>query len=94
LPEIKDLFPDLISEFPVYGFDMLENKDLITMGIVDAMTISDKEKSNVVIDWKSDFSPTEDTIEDYRLQVSNYLDLTGAQKGLIVTLTAGGVIEV
>ena len=48
----------------------------------------------VVVDWKSDVAPTAQIIDGYRGQVSAYIRATGAQRGLIVLITSGTVIEV
>ena len=48
----------------------------------------------VVVDWKSDVSPDPHTLDHYRSQVRTYLDMTGAEKGLIVLMTTGTVITV
>ena len=46
----------------------------------------------VVIDWKSDVQPTPEIIEHYRGQVRAYLDMTGAERGLIVLVTSGEIL--
>jgi hypothetical protein len=48
----------------------------------------------VVIDWKSDVAPTPEMLEHYRSQVRAYLDITDAERGLIVLATTGRVISV
>ena len=49
---------------------------------------------DVVIDWKSDVDPSLETLEHYRAQVRAYLDMTGANLGLIVAVTTGAIMEV
>jgi hypothetical protein len=39
-------------------------------------------------------NPQESTIESYQEQVRNYLSLTGVERGLVVFMTSGKVIEV
>lgn len=94
LPVVKELRPDLLPEFPVYGYHEEDNCDCVTMGIIDAMTVSNEGRPDVVIDWKSDVAPTSKVIDEYRSQVRTYLNLTGAQKGFIVMLTSSQIIEV
>ena len=38
--------------------------------------------------------PSPETLEHYRAQVRNYLDMTGAERGLVVCVTPGTVIPV
>jgi exodeoxyribonuclease-5 len=47
-----------------------------------------------VIDWKSDVNPAPETLDHYWAQVRAYLDMTGAERGLIVLMTNGTVIPV
>ena len=48
----------------------------------------------VVVDWKSDVNPDDKALEHYRAQVRAYLDMTSAERGLIVLMTKGTVIVV
>jgi len=63
-------------------------------GIADALTIDADGRPEVVVDWKSDVSPDQQTLEHYRAQVRAYLDMTGAERGLIVLMTSGTTIPV
>ena len=65
-----------------------------TAGISDAISFGPSGKPQIVIDWKSDVQPTLATIDHYRGQVRNYLDMTGAECGLIVMVTAGKILRV
>ena len=47
-----------------------------------------------MIDWKSDVDPSPETLRHYCDQVCAYLDVTGAERGLIVALTSGTVTPV
>lgn len=94
LPEITALRPELLAEFPVYGSNEENEIELAAAGIVDAMTVDETGRPKVVIDWKSDVSPASSTIEHYCSQVGTYLKLTGAERGLIVLLTSGKIIEI
>lgn len=51
-------------------------------------------RPGVVIDWKSDVNPDPQTLDHYRAQVRAYLDMTGAEQGLIVLMTSATVIIV
>jgi exodeoxyribonuclease-5 len=94
LPEVAALRPSLLAEFPVYNFQQ-EDADLVaTAGIADALTVGPEGRPAVVIDWKSDVNPTQETLDHYRAQVRAYLDMTGAERGLIVLMTIGTVITV
>lgn len=94
LPEIAELRPSLVPELAVYAAVEVEGVEQVTVGIADATSFDSEGKPSVVIDWKSDVQPAAATIEHYRAQVRSYLDMTGAERGLIVLVTSGQTIEV
>lgn len=94
LPEIVELRPTLAPEYPVYAAAEIDGGEQATAGITDATSFSPDGTPRVVIDWKSDVQPTPETIDHYRAQVRNYLDMTGTERGLIVLVTTGQVLPV
>jgi exodeoxyribonuclease-5 len=46
------------------------------------------------VDWKSDVNPDPQALDHYRSQVRAYLDMTGADQGLIILMTSATVITV
>ena len=94
LPEITALRPELLAEFPVYALRGEGSELVATAGIADALTIGGEGRPVVVVDWKSDVNPEVQTLDHYRAQVRAYLDMTGAERGLIVLMTKGTVIAV
>ena len=91
LPEIAALRPTLRPEFHVYGGDGVASA---MTGIADAISFGPDGKPRVVVDWKSDVNPSSAMLGHYHAQVSSYLGMTGANRGLIVLVTSGMVIEV
>ena len=89
LPEIATLRPRLVPEFAVYAADDMGAHEEAAAGIVDAIAFGADGKPEVVIDWKSDVDPTPETVEHYRAQVHAYLEMTGAERGLVVLMTSG-----
>lgn len=94
LPEIAELRPTLLAEFRVYAVRADDGEETATAGIADALTVSQNGRPAVVVDWKSDVNPDAETLNHYRSQVRAYLDMTGAERGLIVLMTTGIVINV
>ena len=94
LPEVAALRPGLVPEFPVYASTATDTHEEAMAGIVDAIAFDADGKPDVVIDWKSDVNPAPETLEHYRAQVRAYLDMTGAERGLIVAVTTGAVHSV
>jgi len=94
LSEVAALRPSLLAEFPVYAFQQEEAELVATAGIADAISVNPEGRPAVVIDWKSDVNPAQETLDHYRAQLRAYLDMTGAERGLIVLMTNGTVITV
>jgi exodeoxyribonuclease-5 len=94
LPDIAALRPGLLAEFPVYAAQAVEGVETATAGIADALTVGGDGRPVVVVDWKSDVNPDAQTLDHYRAQVRAYLDMTGAERGLIVLMTRGTVVAV
>ena len=89
LSEIATLRPRLVPEFAVYAADDMDAHEEAAAGIVDAIAFDADGKPEVVIDWKSDIDPSPETVEHYRAQVHAYLEMTGAERGLVVFMTSG-----
>ena len=94
LPQVAALRPGLVPEFAVYGSSEGDMHEEVTAGIVDAVTFGPDGTPETVIDWKSDVDPSSETLEHYRAQIGVYLEVTGAQRGLVVLVTDGVVISV
>jgi ATP-dependent exoDNAse (exonuclease V) beta subunit len=94
LPDIAALRSGLLAEFPVYAAHAVDGTETATAGVADALTLTTEGHPAVVVDWKSDVAPDPQTLDHYRAQVRAYLDMTGAERGLIVLMTSGAVISV
>ena len=94
LPEVAALRPALRPEFPLYSATQTEAHKEVMAGIADAIAFAPDGTPQVVIDWKSDVDPGPETLEHYRSQVGAYLEMTGAERGLVVIATSGIVVSV
>ena len=94
LPEVAELRPGLVPEFPVYASTATDAHEEASAGIVDAIAFDADGAPDVVIDWKSDVDPSPETLDHYRAQVRAYLDMTGAKRGMIVAVTSGAIHSV
>lgn len=94
LPEIVALRADLVAELPIYASSVLDAAETAMAGIVDAMMLNANGQPAVVIDWKSDVAPDARRLEHYQGQVRVYLEMTRAERGLIVLMSSGIVIGV
>jgi exodeoxyribonuclease-5 len=94
LPDIAALRSDLLAEFPVYAAHAADGAETATVGVADALTLTAEGRPAIVVDWKSDVAPDLQTLDHYRAQVRAYVDMTSAERGLIVLMTSGAVIPV
>lgn len=97
LPEITALRDRLLAEFTVFGHRTdPANPEVETAvsGIADAVSLGSDGKIEVVVDWKSDVSPNSAMREKYRSQIRDYIQASGAERGLLVYMTLGKVDEV
>ncbi|MDR9392303.1 MAG: UvrD-helicase domain-containing protein [Trueperaceae bacterium] len=66
----------------------------IVSGIADAVALDEQGDVALVIDWKSDFAPNEDTRQSYARQLRTYLDVLDAPAGLLVFAARGETLFV
>jgi exodeoxyribonuclease-5 len=92
-PSISAVRAELCPEVPVYASSTAGAVEMVTAGIADAVAIKDGNPT-LIVDWKSDVDPNNDTVAHYRAQVSRYLEATKIPLGLIVFVTTGKAIEV
>ena len=85
--------PGLMPEFPVYASVMTDAQKK-RQRASRTHRLRPRGAPQVIVDWKSDVEPAPETLEHYRAQVRAYLDMTEAERGLIVLATPGTVIEV
>ena len=84
----------MVPEYPLYMVrDDAEATGAIT-GIVDAGVPGNDGTPAVIIDRKSDISPSAAMMLHYQAQVRAYMNMTGAGQGLIVMATSGVAITV
>lgn len=94
IPEVSALRERLVPEFPVYGVKVHDGVEVITAGIADAVAFDSTGRPEVIVDWKSDVAPSQDTLAHYGEQVRAYLEVTGAKLGLIVLMSSAVVLRV
>ena len=78
----------LVPEWPIYSVLSDRPEAIGLAGRIDAVAY-DGERADVVIDWKSDFDPSETDMRLHAGQVQQYLWATGASRGALVYMTPG-----
>ncbi len=94
LPEVGELRPRLVAEADLAFLAAGPGGERLTIGVADALALTETGAVDVVIDWKSDVAPDRAALDGYRRQMADYLEAVGAMRGLIVLMTEGRVIEV
>ncbi len=95
IPRVAALRGRLQPEYPIYASVVEQDaRETLTHGIADAVVLDGQGNIDLVVDWKSDVQPTEETMLLHREQVRSYLSATGAGYGLVVYMTTGYVDEV
>jgi len=94
VPEVAAVRERLIPECPVTSAQTEGQEEFATCGIADAVAITADGNPELVIDWKSDVTPTPTRIDTYKGQVTAYLKATKIRRGLIVFVTSGRIVDV
>jgi ATP-dependent helicase/nuclease subunit A len=94
IPEIVACRSRLLPEMTVFSAQAAEDRTTYVGGIADAIAYAASGAIDLVIDWKTDVSPSTLQIDLYRQQIRDYLIATGASDGLLVFVTTGQLIHV
>jgi exodeoxyribonuclease-5 len=94
LPEISRLLPTLQAEYPLWAWAADADEAWVTAGVADAVSVDGAGRLRAIIDWKSDVAPTTQLVAQYRAQVAAYVAMSGAERGLLVFVSTGEIIEV
>lgn len=94
IPEIVACRSRLLPETTVFSVQADVGRTIYVGGIADAVAYQPTGAIDLVIDWKTDVSPSARQIDLYRDQIRDYLVATGASQGLLVFVTTGQVIVV
>ena len=86
LPEIAAMRSYLVPEVAIWA----AGEGYLVAGRADALAIKGG-RIEVAIDWKSDISPTSAVRSAYVGQLRDYLEATGAERGMLVFLTLGEI---
>jgi exodeoxyribonuclease-5 len=94
IPEIVACRSRLLPELTVFSVQADDNHTIYVGGIADAVAYQATGAIDLVIDWKTDVSPSALQIDLYREQIRDYLIASSAPEGLLVFVTTGQLIRV
>jgi hypothetical protein len=93
LPKLVAVRQSLAAEIPLFSVVDEDGDEIVTVGIVDAVSMLPNEDVRTVIDWKSDVAPRAETIEAYRAQEQGYLSCLKGSGGMLVFVTTGTIVS-
>ena len=82
IPEIAECRSRLVPEMTVFSARADQDSTIYVGGVADAIAYQPIGLIDLVVDWKTDVSPSVQQIELYREQMRDYLVATGAPEGL------------
>jgi exodeoxyribonuclease-5 len=94
IPEIAACRSRLLPEMTVFSAQTYDDRTTYVGGIADALAYLPLGIIDLVIDWKTDVSPSVQQIDLYRAQMRDYLVATGASEGFLVFATTGQLVRV
>jgi exodeoxyribonuclease-5 len=94
IPEIAACRSRLLPEMTVFSAQTDDKVTTYVGGVADAVAYQATGAIDLVIDWKTDVSPTAQQVELYREQLRDYLIATGAPEGLVAFVTTGQLVRV
>jgi ATP-dependent exoDNAse (exonuclease V) beta subunit len=94
IPEIAACRSRLVPELTVFSAQADDDRTTYVGGVADALAYLPLGIIDLVIDWKTDVSPSVQQIDLYRAQMRDYLAATGAAEGLLVFVTTGQLVRV
>jgi exodeoxyribonuclease-5 len=94
LSEIAALRPYLMPEVTVFGCESDETTETLVSGIADAIARDANDGIEAIVDWKSDVEMSAEKLAAYRAQLGEYRKQTGAERALLVLMTAGKILNV
>jgi CRISPR-associated exonuclease Cas4 len=86
LPEIAEMRPFLVPEVAIWA----SGEGVLVAGRADALAIRERSVE-IAVDWKSDINPSSAIRHRYAAQLRDYLEATGAKRGMLVFLSLGEI---
>jgi hypothetical protein len=78
----------------VFSAQADNDRTIYVGGVADAVAYQPTGAIDLVVDRKTDVSPSVQQIDLYREQMRDYLAATGAPEGLLVFVTTGQLVRV
>ena len=94
IPEIAACRSRLLPELTVFSAQANDDRAIYVGGVADAVAYQPRGAIDLVVDWKTDVTPSAQQIDLYREQIRDYLVATGAREGLLVFVTTGQLVRV
>ena len=94
LPIVSERAASLLPEMVSSSAFMTEEGETVDYGVSDAVHVVEDGTIKAVFDWKSDLRPNAESRRAYARQVGRYIDMIEVEKGYVVFMSTGEVLEV
>jgi exodeoxyribonuclease-5 len=94
LPLVASMRSIIIPEVVTADVSVDGSTESVEYGIIDAAAVPDDGYVNAVFDWKSDIRPNPAATKGYAKQVRRYIEMNDVERGYIVYMTTGEVVEI
>lgn len=94
LPIVVKFRPRLIPEIVTVDVNIHGDKEIVEYGVIDSAAVQADGRIDAIFDWKSDIRPTNAATAGYIKQVRRYIEMNDVEKGYIVFMATGKVVEV
>jgi ATP-dependent exoDNAse (exonuclease V) beta subunit (contains helicase and exonuclease domains) len=94
LPLVASMRTIIIPELVTAAATDRNGEEIIEYGVIDAAAVGGDGYVTAVFDWKSDIRPSSSATRGYAKQVGRYIEMNDVERGYIVYMTTGEVVEV
>jgi exodeoxyribonuclease-5 len=94
LPLVASMRSIIIPELVTADVSVDDGAEVVEYGIIDAAAVAEDGFVSAVFDWKSDIRPNAAATKGYSKQVRRYIEMNDVERGYIVYMTTGEIVEI
>jgi hypothetical protein len=94
LPLVASMRSIIIPELVTADVTIDGGSEVVEYGVIDAAAVADDGFVKAVFDWKSDIRPNAAATKGYSKQVRRYIEMNDVERGYIVYMTTGEIVEI
>jgi exodeoxyribonuclease-5 len=94
IPLVAKLRPRLLPEVVTVGSWVKGHEETVMYGLMDTSAVLPDGTIDATLDWKGDVRPNASATRGYVRQVTDYIETNEIERGYIVYMTTGQIVEV